>query len=336
MKLIIQKHILPALVNLNVESIFPLMANGKMLNIFYHGVVNSDSIHILPRHMIKEQFEQHMKYLSKKFNVISIDEAFSLYHQNIKPDKKTVTVSFDDGYVNNLESALPIIEKYKIKTTFFVSGICSEDDTHIMWPDVIAFANYFSNTNYLLIGEQKFFRKGRYNLINPENNISIYDYIKELSYAERIVVLKEITDRYELKTNIKDLPREWWKLMNREEIKQLSSSSLVSIGSHGHLHYNLANISYKDAKAEMEMSKNILSEITGKKINLMSFPDGSYNDEVKEIALSLGYDGLLAVDYRCPSDLQDKNILNRWGVSSTTTFETIAFSLNKAFIKNAF
>jgi peptidoglycan/xylan/chitin deacetylase (PgdA/CDA1 family) len=335
MKNYIKRNILPAFLKLNIEQLYHLNAKGKILNIFYHGVVKTDSTNIFPRHIAKEQFEQHMKYLSQKFNIISIDEAFYLYKNDIKPDKKSITVSFDDGYLNNLTNALPIIEKYKVKTTFFISGICAEDDTYMMWSDIIAFARHFSKSNYLIIGDQKFIKYGRYDLINEDKNISIFSYIKNLPYAERDEVLKEIKERY-LAHNMNNLPLEFWKLMNRDQIKELSESEIVSIGSHGYLHYNLANITESAAKSEMEISKKILSEITGKDINLISFPDGSYNDNVKKIAIALGYDGLLAVDYRCKSDLHDKNILNRWGVSATTTFETIAFSLNKAFIKYAF
>ena len=162
MKHFIKKNVLPALVKLNVEQLYHFKSKGKILNVFYHGVVNEDSTKIFPRHIAKEQFEQHIKYLSNKFNIISIDEAFYLYQNNSKPDNKTITVSFDDGYLNNLQNALPILEKYKVKTTFFISGICAEDETYIMWSDIIAFARYFSNDNHLMVGNQKFIKKGNY------------------------------------------------------------------------------------------------------------------------------------------------------------------------------
>lgn len=335
MKKIAKKYLLPALVKMNAEQLYHLAASRKILNVFYHGVVNTDSTHIFPRHLVKGQFEQHIKYLGRKFNVISIPEAFEYYRQGIQPDRKTVTVSFDDGYLNNLETALPILEKYKIKTTFFISGICSEDDSYIMWSDIVSFARHFSPGDEVMIGGQKFTKRGRYDLANAQN-VSVWDYIKQLSYTERDRVLQQLVTDYGLREKIKTLPREFWKLMNREQIRQMSESEIVTIASHGHLHYNLANISEQAAETEMRVSKEILSGITQQEIDLISFPDGSYNDSVKKTALALGYKGLLAVDYRCASDLQDTSILNRWGVSSTTSFETIAFLLNRAFIKHAF
>ena len=336
MKNFIKKHILPSLLKLNMEDIYHINYKGKILNVFYHGVVINDSTEIFPRHIEKNQFEQHIKYLSKKFNVISFEDAFYLYQNNIKPDKKTITVSFDDGYLNNLEVALPILDKYKVKTTFFISGICSEDDNFILWSDIIAFASYFSTENFIIVNDKKFIKQGKYNLIEEKSNISIYNYIKNLPYLQRDEILNEVKKTYDFENNLTKLPKEYWKLMNREEIKKLSESEIVTIGSHGHLHYNLANIDLEQAKIELEVSKKILSDITGKNINLISFPDGSYNENVKEIAIKLGYEGLLAVDYRTESDYLDKKILNRWGISSTTTFETVAFTLNQAFIKHSF
>jgi peptidoglycan/xylan/chitin deacetylase (PgdA/CDA1 family) len=336
LKSIAKQYVLPSLVNIGVEKIFQLFASNKLMNIFYHGVVNKDSSHIFARHIQTEQFEQHMKYLHKNFNVISQSEAFEMYKQGIKADKYTLTVSFDDGYLNNLHNALPIIEKYKIKTTFFISGVCTEDENYLMWADIVAFARYFSEESYVIIEDKKFIKQGKFNLVTQDGKYNIADYIKKLSYEERTIVLGQLVDRYKLNDKLKDIPSEWWKLLNSEQLKNLSSSELVTIGSHGFFHYNLANIAHEKAFDEMKKSKEILEDITQTAINSISFPDGSYNEEVKKMARSLGYTELLAVDYRCASDIHEKDILNRWGVPGTTSFETVAFLLNKALLKESF
>lgn len=143
MKKFIQKSILPSLMKVNAEHLFRVFAQNKQLNVFYHGVVNQDSTSIFPRHITKEQFEQHIRYLKSKFNIISMNEMFEMYRENITPDKWTITISFDDGYANNLNNALDIIEKYKVKTTFFISGVCIENPNHIMWADVLSFIRFF-------------------------------------------------------------------------------------------------------------------------------------------------------------------------------------------------
>ena len=86
----------------------------------------------------------------------------------------------------------------------------------------------------------------------------------------------------------------------------------------------------------MKKSKQLLSNAINQNIDLLSYPDGSYTKAVMDAAENLGYTKQVAVNYKHTTDDDDKRIINRWGVSSTTTFETIAFTLNKAFIKNSF
>lgn len=64
------------------------------------------------------KLEQQFKFLS--------EEGFRSYHfselMNLEklPTKKSVVITFDDGYVSQLEYAVPLLEKYGLKATFFI------------------------------------------------------------------------------------------------------------------------------------------------------------------------------------------------------------------------
>lgn len=67
-------------------------------------------------------FEMQMKYLREhSFNVIDLN----LFAKIIKEKKdfppKTIVVTFDDGYEDNYINALPILKKYNIPATVFIS-----------------------------------------------------------------------------------------------------------------------------------------------------------------------------------------------------------------------
>ena len=75
----------------------------------------------------------------------------------IKPKRKTLTISFDDGYRNNLHNALPLLEKYNMKATFFVSGVCTEVmKIRALWTDIISCLKYFHKDQIIELGNRRF------------------------------------------------------------------------------------------------------------------------------------------------------------------------------------
>lgn len=67
-----------------------------------------------------EQFDEQMAWLRRHNRVASIED---LVHGNIRRDmsRPVVVVTFDDGYLDNYEKAVPILLRYQIPAAFFVS-----------------------------------------------------------------------------------------------------------------------------------------------------------------------------------------------------------------------
>ena len=270
---------------LGIDKLIRHQSSNSILNIMYHGVVTDNSNYFSPRHIHKDTFEKQLKFYKKEFDVISIPEAFYYVNNNIKLKRKAITISFDDGFQNNFKTALPLLEKHKINTTFFVSSICtSRKYPNYLWSELIAALNYFYRDQVIYLGDIKF-----KNLVNIEMNISLTKYLKSCSYEKREQHISELETNYELRNKLETLPPEIWRLMDKDELIRLSDSKVVEIGSHGHLHYNLGNIDLVDAKNELELSKQLLEETIGKEVNMIAYPDASYNDEVKNISQDLGY-----------------------------------------------
>jgi len=331
-KQIARKILFPTIVNLGLEKRWRNKSEKSIMNIIYHGVVSEDSSYFSPRHIAKEQFEKHLKYYSREFDIISLNEAFNHYKNNIIPKRKTITISFDDGYKNNLDIALPLLEKYNIKTTFFISSILTQEmEIRTLWPDIVACLFFFHNKDIIELDNHRFT-----DFKEETSKVTLSDFIKTRDVAVRTEILKQLIAKYDLHKKLQQLSPEIWELMNINEVRKLSQSKLVNIGSHGHLHYNLGDIGLEDAVTDMATSKELLEQTLSSKMDMIAYPDNSYSLEVKNKASELGFNKQLAVSYNFQEDIKDSRILPRQGVSCTTTYESNIFFINKAFQTRAF
>ena len=73
----------------------------KMI-LMYHGVTKKPYLQWTPRHMTESMFDRQLRYLKKNYHIVTLGEIFELHRNRVQPDQKTIAITFDDGYVNNL------------------------------------------------------------------------------------------------------------------------------------------------------------------------------------------------------------------------------------------
>ena len=68
-------------------------------------------------------FEEMMEYIYQKgFKTINTEELYKWYIGEIEFNKKTLLITFDDGFYEDYYLVYPIIKKYNLKATSFVVG----------------------------------------------------------------------------------------------------------------------------------------------------------------------------------------------------------------------
>jgi len=77
-----------------------------------------------------ELFEQHLQWLSGHCEVIPFSKILSALGE--KSDRPSVAITFDDGYADNYEYAFPLLEKYGLVATFFVTVGLVEKDSAVV------------------------------------------------------------------------------------------------------------------------------------------------------------------------------------------------------------
>jgi peptidoglycan/xylan/chitin deacetylase (PgdA/CDA1 family) len=91
----------------------------------------------------EETFKAHLTYLkNNNFNVIHLDKLLQHTQQGKPLPAKTVAITFDDGYDNNIEQAAPILEEFGYPYTIFVNPqLIDENKSYVMtWDELKALA----------------------------------------------------------------------------------------------------------------------------------------------------------------------------------------------------
>lgn len=105
-------------------------AAGSFLTWLFHR--EKDGVPILTYHQVNdidqdsktltvEQFDAQMKYLAEGgFNVITPDELLDAWEGKATLPKNPVVITFDDAHVDIYKNVFPILQKYKLRATFFL------------------------------------------------------------------------------------------------------------------------------------------------------------------------------------------------------------------------
>ena len=258
--------------------------------IVYHGVDAAGSLEHNTRFISSATLDRHLRHFRDHFAVATLDDYFAGRRD---PDRLTVAVTFDDGYTNNLERALPVIEAVGVPVTIFVTG-CAETDGEILWPDLLDLATPAVRQRVVIDGEG--WRRGRRGeLVSEATGESLKLRCKHSSWdfiSEMMAVLRPFFES-RAPTRFAD----YWRHLDAEQIRRLSSSELVAIGSHGAHHTSLGAIDHAAACDELRRSKAYLENAVDAEVRTLAYPDGSYTREIVSSAAEIGFDRQFVVAY---------------------------------------
>jgi peptidoglycan/xylan/chitin deacetylase (PgdA/CDA1 family) len=286
---------------------FYKMARGSRI-LIYHGICTANHTKFNPIFLTLKTFEAHLRFYKKHFNVVSLDD---YYQQKFAGDKFNICLTFDDGFANNIKYVLPLLERYEMPATFFVTAI-REAGYDILWNDFLGIVSKYGPQNMVYRGES--FYKDRYNhYVSATTGLRLAEMLLATGFAEKAEMMKTLYSFTEFKTNERD--EDYWLQMTPAQIQQLATSPFATIGAHGHYHNDLSQIAIADAETEMVLTKQYLESLAQKPVDSFAFPYGHYTPQVVEKARQAGYRQLLATDFTSAADHNDATMRERFTVN---------------------
>ena len=239
-----------------------------------------------------ENFARHMEAIREYAHAISLSKLVQSLKQNILPPK-SVAVTFDDGYADNLYAAKPILEKYDIPATVF---ICTGYMGREFWWDelkrLVLSSQADPRTLHLPADGAQFkwdSLQGNSEMDNPEVyrrfHRALYHFLLSLDVEDHNHVMGLIRSWSEVPSPAIFSPR----AMREEELLQLVDGGLIELGAHTSHHPMLPQLSFERQKEEIQSCKRDLEMLLGKNIAGFSYPNGRATVNAKRLLQELGF-----------------------------------------------
>ena len=314
------------------------MCQSNFVVLAYHRVIDVDHDYPFDIELISascKQFDEQMSFISKYFTPVTIEQVVDSYKNNLKLPKKAILVTFDDGFEDNYKNAFPILKKYSVPATIFLStDFISSDNT--LWFDRLS---YFI-MNYDLAPIQDVV-KNKFKIDCRTNNKrtileQVMEYVKVIPNSDREKLLSDLYNEYEFTYKSKD--KKLSTTLNWEQIKEMDNSC-ISFGSHTLSHPILSQLDTEELSHELIESKRIIEQKLEHDIDTIAYPVGTqsaFNSQVIRQAQKADY--VLGFSYLSGANkwpLKNEFTINRYHVEryiSTPLFKCM-LSLQKIFLR---
>ncbi len=262
------------------------LAAGSVLSTLIFHRVHPAADPLFPGEPDAERFTRLMEFVASTFRVMTLGDALRALEGGTLPTRALV-ITFDDGYADNAEIAMPIMRKVGVPGTFFVStGFL---DGGRMWNDTVIECIRLCALTELHL---EIPGCGRISLRTAEEKKKAIDLIlpklKYLGLEEReaaIGLLQRAAQVERLPDNL---------MMTSAQVRSLHESGM-EIGAHTVRHPILASVPVEVAEQEIRDGRARLQEIVGQAVDVFAYPNGKpgrdYRAEHVEIVRRLGFRG---------------------------------------------
>ncbi len=282
-----------------------MLGKGRLSIVIYHQVFSQKDL-MRPTEPTVETFRWQMELIKKFFQPLSISAAIDHINNGTLPDN-SICVTFDDGYINNLVVATPVLNELNIPATVFIATAFSSGE------------NMFNDRVIDLVGSKKLSTLALSALDgdviclgNVENRRQIaQDLINQIKYLPYKQRNKLVDCLYEEN----GLAEATHRMMSKWQISELASLG-IEIGAHTVDHSILKVLSPEEQKLQIGQSKAELEKLLGYRVRGFAYPNGKagvdYESITRDIVSELSFDYAVSTNCGISQKTTDKFQLNRF------------------------
>lgn len=267
-------------------------AHGLVL--MYHRVATVDTdpwqLCVAP-----EAFESQVRALRESFDVVPLAELRGRMRAG-RRSRPVASIAFDDGYVDNLTVAKPILERLSLPATVFVITGCVGRREAFWW----------ERLSHAVLGEQAVparlalpmgpqeFAWDDASLVRPgaqgraarrQLHDRLWAWLCDRTEAERAPAL-EFLENWSGRGEAGDAAG---RPMSAEQLRAIVSGGLIDVGAHTVTHPRLSRLPRAAQQSEIQRSRDHCRAIVGRDPVAFSYPNGDHGPESVELVKQAGF-----------------------------------------------
>jgi peptidoglycan/xylan/chitin deacetylase (PgdA/CDA1 family) len=251
----------------------------------------------------KDAFERQLVFLKNNYNIISLSDYLDAVEG--KEDRlpgNSVIITIDDGYRDNYEYAFPLLKKYGIPATIFLTTDFVSNESWL-WPDLINYILKETDLNNITFENNQFIQT--YDIELPENRhkaqLSLFNYFRSIDNEAKNNLVRDLAEK--LHVNIPAKVTSDYQPLTWDQIREMHENS-IEFGSHTCSHPICSRLKGDSLRYEIVESKREIEEQLDAKVDIFCYPNGQPEDlnikvveEVRKagyrgaVTTSLGYNG---------------------------------------------
>ncbi len=228
-------------------------------------------------------FERHIAFLKQHFELVSPN---NLGKNRKALDRIRVLLTFDDGFRNHAEVVAPILRRHDVAAIFFV---CSRHAT----PGKYLWFNYLRALEKHFRGNGFYFR-GEFVKMSPDQRRLSIQGLSEFLLnstphpAAMYQAIDEELPRLEDFLSGEELAN-CYAGMTAEQVGELATDPLFSIGAHTVDHPLLTKCEREEAFRQIQDGKTWIEQVCNQRCDAIAYPSGDYNVELLRQCHDLGF-----------------------------------------------
>lgn len=236
--------------------------NGDLTILIYHRVL-AKADPLLPGAPAQRSFMRHMQLVKRCYRVQPLASAVTLLRQGRLPPR-SLAITFDDGYADNAEIALPVLRALDLPATFFIAT--AYIDGGRMWNDALLdYVRQQANGGARLLDC----------CFAGLSTLPIATLAQQRHALTRLLAQLKYLPFQQRETLAQRLgpPQGKPPMMNAQQLRVLREAGM-ELGAHTHRHPILARLDDAAAYAEIARSVAVLTDLLDRPVTLFAYPNG--------------------------------------------------------------